>query len=84
MGRARRRIGRIGQLPPPAERLDMTVTILRGLQSHGVTSVRVADVLGWLTTDPHAASVAAEIVAPPDPRRDPLTGCLPVTPGSPG
>lgn len=83
MRRARRRIGRVGD-PEPADRLAVTVAILTGLQKHGVRTVEVGQVLGWLTTDPYAASAAAELAAPPDPRRDPMTGCLPVTAENPG
>jgi hypothetical protein len=58
--------------------LDRAVALLRGYQRAGATEVPVADVLEMLGAGP-------ETVAPPektlDPRADPLTGCLPPTPG---
>jgi len=83
MRRTRRRIGRVGT-PEPADRREITIAILAGLQRHGVRQVEVGQVLGWLTDDPYAGTAAAELAAPPDPRRDPMTGCLPVTAENPG
>jgi hypothetical protein len=58
--------------------LDRAVALLQGYQRAGAVAVPVADVLEML-------GVAPETVPPPektlDPRADPVTGCMPVTPG---
>jgi hypothetical protein len=53
---------------------------LLALQGAGHTVVEIPKVLAWLGSDATVTEALAEPVEVPDPRADPITGCLPVTP----
>lgn len=63
---------------PERERVAEAVRVLSALQAGGHTDVPIRLVLEQLDPD-------GEHTEPRDPRADPITGCLPVTPpGTPG
>jgi hypothetical protein len=62
-----------------AEALDRAVALLQGYQRAGAAEVPVADVLAMLGAAPEAEAVTGPM--PVVSGADPLTGCLPVTPG---
>jgi len=60
------------------ETLDRAVGLLRRYERAGAAELPVAVVLEMLGAGPEAGT---RETVPRDPRADPLTGCLPATPG---
>jgi hypothetical protein len=85
------------QLASDAEALYRILALARGLQAGGIDAMSVTQVLdladpagewaktaGRLVAEPPRGMLSGEpVMVRPDPRADPLTGCLPVTPEPP-
>jgi hypothetical protein len=61
--------------------IDRCVTSLVALLEAGHEEVRIVKVISLLGIELKKAGPAPDQVTAPDPRADPITGCLPVTAG---